>query len=80
MINIQDYGTLIRQAREQKNLKAHELAKQLGISNSAVSQWEKNKKIPSAYYAYKLSVLLEIPIEKLCKIRKSKEIKEIKTE
>lgn len=51
-------GTRIRTAREAADLTQHDLAKQLGVSRSAVAQWEAGKNAPTMDKIEELSTAL----------------------
>ena len=52
------FGIRLRKAREQKSLTQVELAKNLGISQSAVAQWELGRSFPAPAMASRLQKLL----------------------
>jgi transcriptional regulator with XRE-family HTH domain len=54
------FGIRLRKAREQKSLTQVELAKNLGISQSAVAQWESGRSFPAPAMASRLQKLLGI--------------------
>lgn len=57
-----DQGTLIRLARQRASLTQAQLAKQLGVRQSAVSQWEQGKVSPELATRIKLAALLRMPL------------------
>jgi transcriptional regulator with XRE-family HTH domain len=54
------FGSRLRKAREQKSLTQVELAESLGVSQSAVAQWESGRSSPGAATASQLQKLLGI--------------------
>lgn len=57
----------IKEIRQKKNISAYQLSKELGISKSAVSQWENNKTVPSLENLIKISQILNVSIDELIK-------------
>lgn len=55
----------IKRARIMKELTQCELAKKLGVSSSAVSQWEEGITKPKVNRLKRLTDILEIPIEEI---------------
>ena len=58
-------GGRLRQARKRSNLSLRELARQLGVSPSFVSQLENGKSQPSVATLYSLTQLLGVSIDRL---------------
>lgn len=58
-------GKVIRVARQQKNLKAENLAFDLGVTQQTVSNWETGKTLPCMAAMFLLSDLIEVPVSKL---------------
>jgi Fic family protein len=56
---------LIKDARKEKDLKLREVAHLLGIDQALVSKFESGDRIPTEEQLKKISVILEIPYEKL---------------
>lgn len=54
------FGEKIRNARKSAGLTQKELARQLGVSNTSISNWEKDLSRPSAELIQKLCVLLHL--------------------
>lgn len=54
-------------ARLQKGLRQMDLAKLLGVSESAVAKWETNRTRPRVEYREKLEKALGMPFEELFK-------------
>ncbi len=55
----------IRHLRKSKNITQRELANKLGISDKAVSKWERGLGIPDVSLLTKLSIILDIDVESL---------------
>lgn len=53
-----DLATLLRSARERAGLKKAELARRVGVSHAAVSQWEKGETAPSRRHANAVALAL----------------------
>ena len=58
-------GRIIRNARQRRDLKQADLARRLGVRQSAVSQWESGKKAPELDTRIRLSAMLGIPLNEL---------------
>ena len=58
-------GSRLRQARLQANLSLREMARQLGVSASFVSQLENGKSQPSVATLYSLAQLLGVSMDRL---------------
>ena len=58
-------GHRLRQVREGRGLSLREVARQLGVSPSFISQMENGKSQPSVATLYSLSQLLDVPIDQL---------------
>ena len=71
--SIPELARLIKRARREKGFSIKELAEQMKINRSAVQHWEHGRRAPSAHNALQLSMLLEIPLEKLC-VRTKREL------
>ena len=55
-----NFGVFLKQKRQEKNLTQKELAKELFVSESAVSKWEKNVSHPDITLLPKLSEILGV--------------------
>lgn len=55
-----DFGTLIKEKRKKLGLTQAELAKLLNISASALTNYERNKRIPPLLVANKMATILDI--------------------
>nr|MCR5116845.1 helix-turn-helix domain-containing protein [Lachnospiraceae bacterium] len=58
-------GQMIKEARTKKGYTQSELGDILGVSNKAVSRWEKGESFPDVGVLENLSVTLDIGIEEL---------------
>ena len=56
----ESFGIRLRKAREQKSLTQVGLAETLGVSQSAVAQWESGRSVPSRAMALRIQKLLGI--------------------
>jgi transcriptional regulator with XRE-family HTH domain len=59
-------GETIRRLRKPQ-MTQEELAKQMGLGQSAISQWETGESIPNAIQMVKLAVVLKCPIDEIVK-------------
>lgn len=64
-MNQEKIGKFIAVLRKQKDLTQEELAEQLGISDRAVSKWERGLNLPDASLMLKLSNILDISVNEL---------------
>lgn len=55
-------GDMIRKYRKAKGYSQEQLARKLGITQGAVSQWESGKTMPEGAYVQALSVALDVPV------------------
>ncbi|MFG1860812.1 helix-turn-helix domain-containing protein [Microbispora bryophytorum] len=53
---------MLRKARLAKGLQQHDIARQVGVSQPKVSEWERGVKTPESHHVRKLIELLEIPV------------------
>jgi transcriptional regulator with XRE-family HTH domain len=65
MSTSQDIGTRIRAARQQRSLTQDELADQVGVSRSAVAQWETGRTGQVTGNLSRIAGVLEINVEYL---------------
>jgi len=63
------FGNLLCKLRTKAKLTQNELATKLGVTNKAVSKWENGKAKPTTDMLKKLSILFNVPIEKLLQIK-----------
>lgn len=55
----------IKEVRERAKMTQTELAKEMGVSQGTISQWENNKTIPDALQMLKLSWVLRCEVGEL---------------
>lgn len=60
-------GDELKKAREKKGLSQRAVAKQAGISQQALSLFERGENIPTIKTLYRLALLLEVPLNQLLK-------------
>ena len=72
-----EFGNYIYQMRKKSGLTQNELAKELGISNKAISKWENGKSKPTTDMLRKLSVLWNVPVENLLMLKEKEKDMEI---
>ena len=66
-MNDYKFGNLLCELRMKAKLTQGELAIKLGVTNKAISKWENGKAKPTTDTLKKISILFNIPIEKLLK-------------
>ncbi len=64
-MNQEKIGKFIAECRKNKKLTQEQLAQKLGISNRAVSKWERGLNMPDASLMLELSKILEISVNEL---------------
>ena len=75
-----NFGTFLKQKRQEKNLTQKELATLLFVSESAVSKWEKNVAHPDISLLPKLSEILGTTEHELITASIDKEFREEKAQ
>ena len=63
------FGNLMCKLRTQANMTQKDLARNLGISNKAISKWENGVAKPTTNTLKKLSLIFNIPIENLLNVK-----------
>lgn len=58
-------GGFISQCRKEKNLTQEQLSEKLGISNRAISKWERGINLPDASIMIELCEILDITVNEL---------------
>ena len=76
-MNDYNFGNLLYKLRMKANLTQEDLANKLGVTNKAISKWENGKAKPTTNMLKKISVLFNVPIEKLLQIKDIEEKKQI---
>lgn len=56
-------GTVLREAREKRNLTQQQVADRLYVTRQTVSRWEQNKTLPNIYVLKQLSKLYELSVD-----------------
>lgn len=81
-MNKEKTGELIREARIKKNYTQSELGDLLGVTNKAVSRWEKGESFPDVGVLENLSSILELKIQDIVKgnIESEEDDKEVITD
>lgn len=64
-MNQEKIGRFIAECRKKKNLTQEKLAEQLGISDRAVSKWERGLNLPDASLMLELSRIFDISVNEL---------------
>lgn len=67
-----DFGERLYRLRKEKGLTQVELGEKLGVSSKAVSKWENGVAYPRTATLKKLATILEVPVESLLCIEKTK--------
>lgn len=57
----------IREYRKGKNLSQEQIAKEMGLNQHTISQWETGERTPNVKKALKLAEILETTVESLYK-------------
>ena len=60
-----DIGNTIKKYREERDLTQTELAKQLGVSQGLIAQFERGSKIPSMILGKELAAVLSCTVDDL---------------
>ncbi len=60
---VNDFSTIIKDLRTKNGMSQIELGQNLGISNRAISKWEKGLSNPSAKHIFALSKIFNVPID-----------------
>lgn len=76
-MNDYNFGNLLYELRMRANLTQEDLANKLGVTNKAISKWENGKAKPTTNMLKKISVLFNVPIDKLLQIKNEEEKKQI---
>ena len=69
-----DYGNYLYELRKENKLTQRFVAYQLNVTDKAVSKWETGKSQPSLEKLKMLSILYNVPLERLLKEKQNKEI------
>lgn len=67
---MEDIGAFIAQLRKEQNMTQKELADKLGVTDKAVSKWERGKGIPDVDSIERLSNVLDVSVTELFNARK----------
>ena len=70
-MNNEKFGKFISEARKEKNLTQKELAKQLNVTDKAVSKWERGKSYPDISLLEPLGKALDVSVIELLKSKKT---------
>lgn len=68
--DIQNMGSLVKMLRKNRGLTQSELAKQLNITRTCITNWETNAREVDIQYWEPLAKLFGISIEILCRVHK----------
>lgn len=52
----------LKQIRKERNISQNDIANELEVRQTTISEWENNKKIPNLRKAYELAEYLEIKV------------------
>ncbi len=58
-------GEYIKEKRQEKNISAYKLAKDLNMATRNIQRWEENESMPNAKYIFLLIDYLDLDIEKV---------------
>lgn len=70
-------GSFIYQLRKREGLSQTEFADKLGVTNKAISKWETGNAKPAVTTLRRLSILFDIPIEKLLILKHETDAEEL---
>lgn len=70
-MNLKELGKKIQIAREEKNMSQEKLARAIGCSQAAISNYEKGKRLIYLAHLEKLSAVLEKPLDYFVKNKSS---------
>ncbi len=75
----EQFGAFIKEMRKKNNLTQKQLAKQLNISNKAVSKWEVGDSCPDISLLLPISIIFDITVDELlnCKLDSKRQKTEI---
>lgn len=76
-MNDYNFGNLLYKLRIEANLTQNELAQKLNVTNKAISKWENGKSKPTLNTLKEISILFDIPIEKLLDTKENTKDKKI---
>lgn len=76
-MNDYNFGNLLYKLRIEANLTQNELAQKLNVTNKAISKWENGKSKPTLNTLKEISILFDIPIEKLLDTKENTKNKKI---
>lgn len=79
-MDCQKIGTFILTKRKDKNMTQKQLAKSLGITEQAVSKWERGLGIPDVFLLIDLSKILEVSVQEILTGERNKNITVNKSE
>lgn len=69
MPNYSSMGELIATQRKKKNLTQAQIATRLGVTNNAVSKWERNLSYPDTTTLIKLADIFDVPLSDLIRLK-----------
>ncbi|ACQ71944.1 helix-turn-helix domain-containing protein [Exiguobacterium sp. AT1b] len=63
------FGDLLKQLRKEKKLTQKELAEDLELDQSSISNYESNKKLPDVDTMMKMAIVFDVPVQELINAR-----------
>lgn len=63
------FGDLLKQLRKEKKLTQKELAEDLELDQSSISNYESNKKLPDVDTMMKMAIVFDVPVQELIDAR-----------
>lgn len=65
----QTFGTMIAQLRKERNMTQLELAEQMGVTDKAVSKWERDLSFPDVSSLPRLAEIFEVSVDELMQVK-----------
>ena len=60
------FAERLKELRTEQNLSGEQLAKAIGVSKMAISNWERAAKVPTMIYLVELAKFFNVSIDYLC--------------
>jgi transcriptional regulator with XRE-family HTH domain len=65
----QNFGTMIASLRKEKGMTQLDLAEKMGVTDKAVSKWERNLSFPDVNSLPKLAEIFEVSVDELMQVK-----------
>lgn len=60
------FGERLKELREERKVSMEELGKEIGVSHSAISRWERDLREPSLENAKQIAIFFKVSTDYLC--------------